>query len=171
MNKITEKIINRIKQDKKLLLIVFLGFIGMLLLLFSTFGASSKETSSVQESSIRDIESTLEKELENLLKNVDGAGKVRVMVTVDALEERIVAVNTETESENNSYSNTQEYVIIENSGDSDGLVLKTIAPVIRGVGIICEGADSYVVKQEITKLVSAALGISRNKIWVTKMKK
>jgi len=60
-------------------------------------------------------------------------------------------------------------VIVENSGDSDGLLLKITAPVIRGVGITCEGADTASVKQEIIRLVSASLGVPVNRIWVTQM--
>ena len=91
------------------------------------------------------------------------------MVTVDSLEERTLAENYETESGEN-YQHKSEYVLIEQSGDSDGLTLKITAPVIRGVGITCEGAASSAVRQEIIRLVSAALGISVNRIWVTTMK-
>ena len=74
------------------------------------------------------------------------------------------AVKNESEYKN-------EYVIVEGSGASEGLLLKITAPVIRGVGITCEGGGTLAVKQEIIRLVSAALGVPVNRIWVTKMAK
>ncbi|MBO5396392.1 MAG: hypothetical protein J6A97_05870 [Clostridia bacterium] len=170
MNKLTEKITERLKKDKKLLLIVLLGFSGMLLLLFSGNGKTEAET---REScpDIAAVEEGIEEKLSSLIKTVDGAGRVKVTVTVDCLQEKTVAVNSETENGENKSEYKSEYVIIESSGGSGGLLLKITAPVIRGVGITCEGAESVSVKQEIIRLVSATLGVPVNRIWVTKMAK
>lgn len=168
MEKLREKITERLKKDKKLLLIIILGFSGMLLLLFSGNG----KTEAVPENSNYDIaaaEKSIEEKLLSIVKTVEGAGKVKVIVTVDCLEEKTVAINTETENGENKSDYKSEYVIVENSGDSEGLLLKITAPVIRGVGITCEGADTALVKQEIIRLVSASLGVPVNRIWVTKM--
>lgn len=169
MNKITEKLIPRLKDDKKLIFIIALGVFGMLLLLFSGNGNSDTVKEVTDSFDIKEIQTETEKKLTSLLESVSGAGKVKVMVTFESLEERIYAINTESESSVDSYEYSDEYVLVENSGDTDGLTLKVLAPVIRGVGITCEGASSAVVKQEISKLVSAVLGISVNKIWVTVM--
>ncbi len=170
MNKLTEKIAERLRADKKLLFIVILGFSGMVFLLFSG-NDKSESLPKKTDTDITAVEQALEEKLMSLIKTVDGAGRVKVMVTVDCLQERTVAVNTETESGENKEEYKNEYVIVENSGDSDGLLLKITAPVIRGVGITCEGADISAVKQEIIRLVSAALGVPVNRIWVTGMVK
>ena len=52
----------------------------------------------------------------------------------------------------------EEYVIIEQDGEDSGLIIKTLMPVYRGVAVSCEGGGSSVVKNEVTKLVTAALG-------------
>ena len=168
MDKFTEKITKRLKNDKKLLLILLLGFSGMLLLLFSGGG---KEDTTPKESNqdIAAVEKGIEEKLLSLVKTVDGAGKVKVIVTVECLQERTVAINSESENGENKNEYKSEYVIIEESGDSDGLLLKITAPVIRGVGITCEGAGNSAVRQEIIRLVSASLGVPVNRIWVTKM--
>ena len=170
MDNLREKLTERLKKDKKLLFIVLLGFSGMLLLLFS--GDSTKE--SLPENSSYDIstvEKSIEEKLLSLIKTVDGAGRVKVAVTVDSLEEKTVAVNSEGRSGENESEYKNEYVTVESSGDAQGLLLKITAPVIRGVGITCEGAGTLAVKQEIIRLVSASLGVPVNRIWVTKMAK
>lgn len=169
MNNAMKSLIVRVRQDKKLLIIMLSGVIGMILILLSGVTGQKKEAEVFPEEQARTVEESIKKELEALIRTVDGAGKVKVMVTLDSLNERIVAVNTQTQTGTDSCAYSEEFVIIENSGDSDGLTLRIITPVIRGVGITCEGAGSSVIKQEITKLVSAALGIPANRIWVTKM--
>ncbi len=169
MNKTVEKLILRLKQDKKLLFIIVLGISGMLLLLFSGGTSDNKKTVTEENTDIFETAARMEKELEELLRTVEGAGKVKVMITVDCLEEKTAAVNTERENTSDSANLSEEYVIIEGQSGSEGLILKTTAPVIRGVGISCQGAVNSALKQELTRLTSAALGIPVNKIWVTKM--
>lgn len=169
MNEKAKAVLSRIKRDKKLIVIISLGLAGMLLLLISGGSGNKSEKSDSDENNAAAIESRIERELTELIKTVDGAGKVKVMVTLDSLEERIVAKNNETGREADSYEEKNEYVLTENSGDTDGLTLKIITPVIRGVGISCEGAVSDTKKREIVKLVCSALGIAENRIWVTKM--
>lgn len=169
MNEKAVAIFGRIKKDKKLIVIISLGLAGMLLLLISGGSGNKTEKENTNEHNVSEIESRIERELTELIKSVDGAGKVKVMVTLDSLEERIVAKNNETGREADSYEEKNEYVLTETSGDTDGLTLKIITPVIRGVGISCEGADSEIKKREIVKLVCSALGIAENRIWVTKM--
>ncbi len=171
MNKYIEKLVGRLKADKKLLFIIVLGISGMLLLLLSGgTGSENEEKNEGENRSVEEISEEIEKNLTELIKTVSGVGKVRVMVTIDCLEEKTVAINTEREMSDNKTDYKDEYVIIEKSQETDGLVLKITAPKIRGVGITCQGAASVTVKQEIIKLVSAALGIPVNKIWVTEMK-
>ncbi len=169
MNDIKLNVINRLKQDKRVLFIIILGVAGMLLILLSGAGGEKAAEANNNEADVFSVQSRTEKKLETLLESVKGAGKVKVMVTVDSLEEKIYAVNTETESSPDGYSFSDEYVLIEQSGDDGGLVIKVTAPVIRGVGITCEGAESAGVKEEIIRLVSASLGIPVNRIWVTVM--
>ena len=169
MNKTIIFFIDKLKKDKKLVIIMSLGILGMVLLLFSSVMPEKNQVVSEEKSDIGIVEQRIEKQLTELLKSVDGAGKVKVMVTLDSLEERIVAQNSESESDSGSIEKKIEYVLSETSGDTDGLTLKIITPVIRGVAICCEGAVSSTMKQEIIKLVSTGLGIPSSKVWVTKM--
>lgn len=170
MNNLLNKITEMLKKDKKLLIIMLLGLSGMLLLLFS--GDGTKEAPAGNGASdISALEKGIEEKLLSLIKTVDGAGRVKVVVTVDSLQEKTVAVNSEGQYGENESEYKNEYVIVENSGTSEGLFLKITAPVIRGVGITCEGGGSAAVKQEIIRLVSASFGVPVNRIWVTKMAK
>ena len=167
IKKLKEKMRAEMNQDKKPLLIIALGLVGMVCLLFSCGGSAEEKNESVSKP--ESVQTEITRQLEALLKTVDGVGKVKVFVSVDSLSENIYAVNTEETSDADGTQRTEKYVFRENGSNSDGVLIRTVMPQIRGVGVCCEGGGSSVVRQEVTKLVGAALGITNNKIWVSKM--
>lgn len=171
MSEWIEKIRNQIKaktgRDKKPLLIVALGVLGMFCLLLSGGGEKAeKKTSAPAES---DPQSAVTRQLETLLKTVEGVGRVKVCVTVERMQERVYAVNTEQTSEPERQEKNEKYVLTDAGNDTQGLLLYTVMPEIRGVAVSCEGGGSAAVRQEVTRLIGAALGIPANRIWVAKM--
>ena len=165
------RIRNKIKTgtggDRKPLLIVALGLLGMLLLLFS--GSGGKTEKKTDPPDLTASQEAVERQLTALLKTVDGVGRVKVCVTVDRLQANVYAVNTEQTSGPDRSEKSEKYVFTEDGSDTSGLVLYTVTPVIRGVAVSCEGGGSATVRQEVTRLISAALGVPANKIWVAKM--
>lgn len=171
MGKKLKEVFGNFKGDKRVLFIVLIGIVGILLLTLSEIIPENENEEKLQENnvkteSITEYEQNLEKRLEELLISVDGAGKVKVMLTLDCGDESVYA--TENKSTDNSDEKT--YVLIENDGENGGLLLKVSQPQVRGVAVVCEGADSAKVKQEITGTLTAVLGISTNRVNIAKMK-
>ncbi len=167
MSKLTEKI----RSDKKLLIIVVICIAGVIMLVLSELIPEGSESDDKVIENHQDVNfNTYEKELEgrlkNLLENINGAGSVQVMVTVESGDEKIYA----TESNKNDSSEERKYVLIDTDGTDNGLLLKIAQPEIRGVAVVCQGADSPKVRQEITGAVTSVLGISTNRVNIAKMK-
>lgn len=162
--------VSRFKTDKKLLIIVVIGIVGVLLLVLSEL-LPEKMTDEVDDNTLRissntdDYETGLENRLTDLIESIDGAGKSKVMLTVDCGDESVYA----TENKNDNGKNETKYVLVENDGNDSGILLKVWMPEIRGVAIVCQGADSAKVREEITGVVTAVLGISTNRINIAKM--
>ena len=162
--------VSRFKTDKKLLIIVVIGIVGVLLLVLSEL-LPEKKTDEVDDNTLRissntdDYETELENRLTDLIESIDGAGKSKVMLTVDCGDESVYA----TENKNDNGKNETKYVLVENDGNDSGILLKVWMPEIRGVAIVCQGADSAKVREEITGVVTAVLGISTNRINIAKM--
>ncbi len=121
-------------------------------------------------------EKTLEDRLTALLLQVEGAGEVTVMVTLEsgmqAVYAQTVQQSTDTSktqqeemSERSSYS--AEYVLVESGGDKQALTETTLQPTVKGVAVVCTGAEDVHVVSRITELVSTVLGIPSNRICVT----
>ena len=180
------KLMDAIKADKKITLIVCIGLLGMLLLLASEFIHLPKkqeaETPSENIQTEYSYAEDLEKRLTNIVSSISGAGKTKVMVTLENGVESVYAADEKQSVEPssgektggvevNEKSNTEnEYIILQSNGSRDeGLVIKVIQPKIRGVAIVCEGGDSAYVQQRITQAVTAVLDIGASRVSIARM--
>ncbi|MEG2036556.1 MAG: hypothetical protein RRZ93_01060, partial [Ruthenibacterium sp.] len=107
-----------------------------------------------------------------------GAGKATVMITLDTSGETVYArnekSNTETQSgeagvQNRKSSFESDYPIIDTGSSDAPIVEAQLLPEIKGVAVVCEGGDDITVISRVTELVSVVLGLSTNRICVTKM--
>ena len=169
-----QNLIDKIRRDKKLIIVFFTGFVGVLMLVFMNNTSETKPLADKTEtqtmsalSSTTDIEEMLEKKLVDIISQVKGAGKVRAVVTVGSSGEYVYAENTKKENDSDSMSEDSEIVIYESQNGADaGLVISIKSPSVIGVAIVCEGGESSVVKAEITKLVTSLFGIGSDRVYV-----
>ena len=164
------EMLHKLKKDKKALLTVAIGVLGMLLVLLSELpmsddGADKKENMS-QGEFYRD---DLERETEKLISQIEGAGKVSVMLTYEATEETVWAKDANKKSEGEGGTDTEErYIIVDTSDGESGLAIKVIYPRIRGVAVVCSGGEDPVVNSRIKALVSALFDIGSNRISIAR---
>lgn len=163
----------------------FLGIAGILLIFFSDGLFSESKTKQKNVSATNQTQQNaceyvknLETRLTDTLANVAGAGKVRVMITLDTTGENVYAQNeqmaaeTKGEGENNQQKSTREseHVLVNAADRSETPLLETEwMPEIKGVAVVCEGGGDIMVVGRITDLVGVVLGLPTNRICVTKM--
>ncbi|MDD6021211.1 MAG: hypothetical protein ACI4GA_01985 [Acutalibacteraceae bacterium] len=158
------KLFEKIPESKRPIVLVVVGLIAMSAILFSSFDSKSSkdEKKTSAEAAAPSYTEETERKLENIISLIDGAGRCKVMVTLDTSEENIYASDIN--------DGKSEYVVIKTSSDEGGLLLKIVQPKIRGVAVVCDGGDSYITVNNITEAVCSALGISSTKVSITKMK-
>ena len=168
MSEAIEKLRERFKNDKRLAIIVVLGIIGILLLTLSELIPEKKEekTELPAGTDLVQYEQSVEERLAELISSINGAGRTKVMITLNSGDESVYA--TQDKSGEKSYE--KSYVVVKQDGDEGGMLLKVIEPEIRGVAVVCEGADSAAVKQEIINTVTAVLGVGTSRVSIAKMK-
>jgi stage III sporulation protein AG len=124
-----------------------------------------------------------EQRLEEILSLIDGAGKVRVMVSVSGGKEIVVAETAQSESSTNTERDSQggtrdsasskdaeQYVFVrQKDGSEVPLILKELVPKIMGVAIVAEGGDNIVVRDALIRTAYVALGIDAHRVFVSKM--
>lgn len=176
MEKISLKeIADRLRNDRKLLVIVFVMIVGIILTVISSSGSESeeKEQISLQTDKIfneSEYTGQLENKLEEMISLINGAGETKVIVTLECDYETVYAKDGSIEKDNDSTDEDSEYIIIDSRDVQGGLVLKTVTPKIRGVAVVCAGGDSMYVKSAVTDLLSAVLDIGTNHISVSKLR-
>jgi len=129
-------------------------------------------------------ERALESRLEEIFSLVEGAGKVRVMISPFTGRETIFAVDV---NKNESYSiekdaqggtretrqhQSQEKTVMvtDRQGTDSPLVMRETEPQISGIVIVAEGGDSPIVRDALTRAARAVLGLDAHKIQVLTMK-
>lgn len=133
---------------------------------------------------IREEEQELENKLKNTLEQIEGVGRVKVMIYFESGEEQIPAVNINDETStteekdtsggtrNITQKNNGSTVVVTNDSDgtSNPLIVKKYKPKVTGVFIVAEGAEDNVIQMKITKAVVDLFNIPNNKVNVYPMK-
>ena len=119
----------------------------------------------------------LEHKLEQVLGQMEGVGKVSVMVTVADQGEDIIEKDTSTVTNTDSGSmemttekeSGEETVYEESGGEKAPYVSKEILPEIEGVLVVAEGGDSPRIVSDISDAVKALFQVEAHRIKVVKM--
>lgn len=113
----------------------------------------------------------ISEELERILSNIDGVGKVDVLVTEANGAETIYQTDDDRDTSSDSESLRLETVIISGADRGEyGLVRQENPPSYLGALIVCQGADSPSVRLAVVEAVCSITGIPSDRIAVLKMK-
>ena len=183
----------KIKKDR--LFIAFLtGVLMLVIAIPSETGQKRKENSQKNAESFR-VDSTkmmsqsdytdyMEGRLETILSQIEGAGKVQVMITWKTNGEKIIEKDRQNREEHvsekdnqggnrtTSTRDTQETTVYDsgnrNSSEQEPYVSKELSPKAEGVIVIAPGGDDAVVVKNITEAVQALFEIDTHKIRIMK---
>jgi hypothetical protein len=135
-------------KNEKAIKAVVVGGLALVVLMFLSSVFSGDESSRNADADFGGItvaeaeELRLEQKLERAISAIDGVGELTIVVTLESLSETVYAER--------------------GSG-----VRTVIAPRVRGVAIVAQGADNPVVQEQIVELTSRLLGINSTRISVT----
>ena len=160
-----KKIIGLLEKYKFAAIILCIGILMMLL-------PEQENKDALREIPIQQTESISQSdELEDILSQISGVGKVKVIIT-EANGAETVYQTDENRSVSQDTENLKiETVIVKNADKEEtGLIRFVSPPVYFGAIIVCEGGDSPTVKLSIVQAVSNVTGIPSDRITVLKMK-
>lgn len=153
------KSVEMVKKYKYVLLVLVLGMALM---------ALPEASESVEEPLEQTVETTsVSGQLEDILAQIDGVGKVRVLLTESTGAETLY----QTDEDSDSQSLRIETVIVSNADRTEeGLVRQVNPPIWQGAIVVCQGADRPSVRLSVVEAVANVTGISTDRITVLKMK-
>ena len=117
------------------------------------------------------LQTSVSQELAALLTQIEGVGKVEVMLTIASGEETVFQTDQDISMGNDTQSTRQETVMTTDTQRNQTGLIKQINPArYLGAVIVCQGADSPSVRFAVVDAVSKATGLGSDRISVLKMK-
>lgn len=148
----------------KYALLVFI--IGLALLMIPDKRKQPK-TTEISTKSEATQQALTQESIERILGSVQGAGKVKVLLSIAAGEETVYQTDTDIISPGNSKIQT---VITSDSQRNEVGLIRQVNPVTyAGAIVVCQGADSPAVRLAVTQAVSKITGLGCDAICVLKM--
>jgi len=146
--------------------VVMVLLLGVVLLLLpgdshGTEGTSPEIPETAAELSAPDF--SLEREearLETILREIRGAGEVRVLLSLRSTASRELAENGENGA----------LVVDIGSGEEEAVSLRYDYPEYQGAVVVCTGADSAGVRLDVLSAVAAFTGLRADRIQVIRMR-
>lgn len=139
---------------------------GLLLLLLPTSGRESRAAARDQAQDQSGGEliqlEQLEEKLSDSLSEIRGAGKVRVVLTLNSSSRQVLAQNVERRGEEGSSVST--VTVGRGSGSQEVVALQTLSPQFRGALVVCSGGADPQVRLQITQAVAALTGLGADRI-------
>lgn len=164
MESVKSQVVHLIKQYKLAALILAIGLVLMLL-------PGKSEEKDMAPQSAAQTYVPAEQQLESILAQIRGVGKVRVLLTL-AQGEQTIYIYDEDQSDTLDTNNLRREAVVITGTDrgQSGLISQVIPPVYRGAVIVCQGGDQAGVKLAVVEAVCDATGLTADKITVLKMK-
>ncbi len=142
---------------KKYLLLGALFLFGLALLFYSGVGSSGEEVGEAERTPEAEAyRKELTEEIVQLCRQVKGVGKTTVLVSLSGGYEYVYARDDD-----------GDCLSVGSGSGKQAVVENILPPRISGIGIVCDGGGNAAVREELTALLSAALGIGANKIYIT----
>ncbi len=183
--------LGRLKKIPKNQLLVG-GLVGILLLVLAIptekKADTGKEQGQGQEQDagqgpyedVGDYAKRMERRLKQILGDMEGVGKVEVMITLKDEGEQLVEKDTSRNSQNtqegsgedvrtNTQHQSQEETVYSSGNDGEPFVAKEVAPCVEGVLVVAEGGGNAQVAKNISEAVLALFPVEVHKIKVVKM--
>lgn len=136
----------------------------------------------IQEETKKDSDSDLKEQLEDILQNINGVGKVKVLITYSQTSQVLPLYNEDTSKKDTeekdktggtrivTETDTKKDVIFqETNGTKMPITQSVISPKVEGAIVTAQGANNMAVKTDIIQAVEAVTGLSSHKIQVFTM--
>lgn len=189
------KIGNGKKSDKLLGNLILMILVAVVIVLGTSFFKNNRSTTATLAETekdkvlaqtnitgLTDYESQLENKLKATLEEIQGVGRVQLMIYFESGEESVPAVNiNDSESltvendtgggkRNITQKNDGRTVVMSNNGNTnEPLIVKKYKPIITGVCVVAEGSNEKVTELRIRQAVINLFNLPENKVNVYPM--
>lgn len=165
------ELIGKITEYLKKYRIAVLVLLAGIFLMALPEKAKREPVPSLPEEPAAETPDTLQNALEKILCQIEGAGRVQVLLTEAEGEKTMYQTDNDTDVADGARRQQQKTVIISDADREEaGLIRQVNPPTYLGAVVLCQGADRAAVRLAIVEAVASATGLTSDKITVLKMK-
>lgn len=128
------------------LLIAAGGFLGM---------AEKRKTEKPAYTDVSFYTDYLEERITALCRSISGVTEAEVFLTLDCSSEYVYQED-----------GASDFLILSDASGEQAVMLCEIYPKVRGIAVVCTGGDLPRIRETVTELLSAALGLPSSRIRV-----
>ena len=154
-------LLEKVRKNKKIQLILVSILVFILLITFVFSSNNNEEKSAQNTDEITSYVNDLESKLSNVLSQIEGAGSVSVIITVESGWETVLAMKTTSKTDVNGVTTTESTPILVNGKT---VVVKQLYPKIVGVLVVASGAKNISVMTKLQQATASLLDVDINKI-------
>lgn len=165
-----KRLLSILDTYKYALLVVLVGVLLLVLPLQKSEQRTETAPGTEREASGFDLEK-MERKLSAALSQVEGAGEVTVVLTVQNSSRQVLARDGKTtEKEGVSEQTAETVVVSRGAGTQEPVLVEQIYPDYQGALVVCTGGEEASVRLKLVEAVSALTGLGADKISICKGK-
>lgn len=155
---------------KKYRYVLLTALLGLFLLLLPGGETAQKRTEGTESEGFD--RAALQREMEEILSEIEGVGKLSLMLTVEGGGEKQLArdesASVRASDTDEEQSRKTETVVLGSGSGAEVVITQSYYPRFVGALVVCEGADSASVRLTVTQAVGALTGLSSDQITVAR---
>ena len=163
---VKKKLAEFIRKYRCVVLVLAIGLVFMIFPGRKEQDKTMQTQTEVTEKSQPDITD----ELTKILSQIEGAGKVQVMLTVSVGQTTVYQFDEDVAHGDSGSIHRDTVIITDGNRAQSGLIERVDPPKYQGAIVVCDGADRTAVRYSMIEAVSKVTGLSTDRISVLKMK-
>lgn len=161
ISNVFSNLLEKVRKSKKLQLIIVIILVSLTLFIYIFSSSDKTENSVIATDEITAYVNNLESKLSTVLSQIEGAGSVSVIITVESGWETVLATKTTTKTDANGVTTTETTPILVNGKT---VIVKELYPKIVGVLVVASGAKNIGVMSKLQQATTSLLDVNINKI-------
>lgn len=177
LNIVKDKLFSYDKNIKTVFILLSLAI--LFLVLSNIEGNKNIEDKKENENNLNSLKyiEYIENKIHKIVSNIEKVGNSEVMLTLESDVEYVYAQeqkkNTDSTSSKNSLGDDklqkrdtyeESIIIVDKNGSRDALVRTIIEPKIKGVVVVCDNGDDYIVKEKLIDAITTLLNIPSSRV-------
>ncbi len=159
-----KEILIKLKSNKNFYIYLAVGLAVLIAIIYFASTITTNESTSTKQdtanenlSASEEYVAKLENKLESVISQIQGGENVDVIITLEKGFEYVYLTEEETKTSASGITSTTTNVVLV---DGQPVLMKEIYPSIKGIAVVCKGANDVTLKMNIISLIQTVVEVN-----------